>query len=113
VVTWAVNRSWTFRVSSPPSYREFLYYVTTQAVGLGSNFGIYSFLIILQLPLVGNPVAALGLASLCALGVNYAGMRAIVFCYSTPASSAKIISKHNTADDDNWNKDGEEDNARC
>jgi putative flippase GtrA len=112
VVTWALNRSWTFRVSSRPSYREFLSYLTTQAVGLGSNFAMYSFLIILQLPVAGGPIAALGVASLCALGINYAGMRVIVFSRSNPTSSAKIISKRDAADNDRRDKDGQEENAR-
>jgi hypothetical protein len=93
---------------------KFLSYLTTQTVGLGSNFGIYSFLIIFQLfqlPLVGRPIAALALASLCALGINYAGMRAIVFSRSKPTSSAKIISIHDAADDDCRDKHGQEDNA--
>jgi putative flippase GtrA len=111
VVTWAVNRCWTFRVASRPSCREFLSYLTTRTVGLVSNFGIYSFLIICQLPLVGRPITAVALASLFALGINYAGMRAIVFSRSNPTSSAKIISIHDAADDDCRDKHGQEDNA--
>ena len=111
VVTWALNRSWTFRVSLRPSCGEFLSYLTTQALGLGSNFGIFSFLIIFPLPLVGRPIAALALASLCALGINYAGMRAVVFSRSNPTSSVKIISIHDAADDDSRNKHAQEDNA--
>jgi len=78
----------------------------------GSNFAIYSFLIILQLPVAGGPIAALGIASLCALGINYAGMRVIVFSRSHPTSSAKIISKRDAADNDRRDKDGQEENAR-
>jgi putative flippase GtrA len=79
IVTWAVNRSWTFRVAARPSCREFLSYLATQMVGLSSNFAIYSLLVVLRVPFAGEPVAALGLASIFALAVNYAGMRTLVF----------------------------------
>jgi putative flippase GtrA len=111
-VAWALNRSWTFCVSARPSYREFLSYLTTQAVGLGSNFSIYSALTIAQPSLSGGPIVALGIVCLCALGINYAGMRLLVFARPNPKSSTEKISNYDAADNDGWNKGGQEDNSR-
>jgi putative flippase GtrA len=92
VVTWALNRRWTFCASTRPSCREFLAYIASQAVGLGVNFGIFSLLIISQAPLVGRPLPALGLSSLFSLTINYAGLRIFAFRVLSPSPSGKMYS---------------------
>ena len=98
VVTWALNRRWTFCASTRPSCREFLAYIASQGVGLGVNFGIFSLLIISQAPLVGRPLPALGLSSLFALTINYAGLR--IFAFPRSAAAGPDVLSHNAGNDE-------------
>lgn len=63
VVAWWLNRSLTFGSTAPPSWREFLSYASTAAMGAAINYGLYSVCLWAGLPLwlafvIGTGVSA-------------------------------------------------------
>ena len=83
VVTWLVNRAWTFDSSGrTPGARsllkEFAGYVAVQSIGFAANFSIYSAMVIGIPALNGRllPPAIVGTA--VGLGVNYLGAKHLV-----------------------------------
>ncbi len=63
VFTWALNRTLTFKVATPPSWREFGHYVAVAIGGIILNLGIYSGLLWVGLPLTIAFVIATGLTA--------------------------------------------------
>jgi putative flippase GtrA len=80
LVTFALNRYWTFSGSQRrPWAQAFLAYLTVQSVGFAANLAVYSFMILVLPPPLGQPVIALAAASAFALTLNYIGARDFVF----------------------------------
>ncbi len=63
VFTWLLNRTLTFKVAAPPSWREFGHYVAVAIGGILLNLGIYSGLLWLKVPLTIAFVVATGLTA--------------------------------------------------
>lgn len=76
-VTWAYHRNVTFRPSGRGYLAELGRYYTSNAVGAGVNYGIYSLWLIVFAP--KNLLVPLAVASLVALAFNYLMARLFVF----------------------------------
>lgn len=79
--TWWCNRRFTFRVTRPAHYREWTGYLLLMLAGAALNYGIYT-LGILFLPVAALPwraLAALAIATIATMLVNYNTMRVWVF----------------------------------
>ena len=82
LVTWLLNRTWSFRVgakSAAHKRREYLRYFTVQSCGVLVNFAVFSLLVALLPQLQRYPVIPLAVGSLFGLIVNYSGSRLWVF----------------------------------
>ena len=80
-VTWLGNRSWTFRDCAGRFglKREWMRYVSANAVGWCVNNGVYGGLV-LAVPFASrNPVWAVAAGSLAGLAFNYTASRRMVF----------------------------------
>ena len=80
--TWLLNRRYTFADRHwSPLLSEWLRYVLVNSVGATINLGIF-FLVVGSWPAApGQPVLALAVASLTALGVNFFGSKYVAFQY--------------------------------
>lgn len=83
VVSWAINRTVTFAVAAPPTFREFLKFAAASWLAQLVNY--LTFLAILELKPTLAPSLAVIAASLVAMGVAYAGFRFGVFRKPEPA----------------------------
>ena len=71
-LTFALNRSWSFTGLKQPSIiRSFASYISVQGFGFLLNLLLYSLVILL----VPSPVAALAVASVSVMTLNYLGAR--------------------------------------
>jgi putative flippase GtrA len=79
--TWLLNRQITFRGQRATRYRgrEWLRYVGVSSIGGGLNMAIYFTLVSGFGVFHATPLAALAIASVAALIVNFAGSRLLVF----------------------------------
>lgn len=77
VVSWLVNRSITFAMTSPPTVREFTRFAAVSWTAQAVNYTVFS-LILLAAPQV-YPFTALVLACFVSMFVSYAGYRFGVF----------------------------------
>lgn len=77
LVTWLLNRQWSFGVSVPATLAEFARYLSVQSVGLAINFGAYSVCVAGFPPPIGEPLVALAVGSALAMGFNFLGARRI------------------------------------
>lgn len=80
VVTWWLNRNWTFAATSnASSKRQFTTYFLIQIIGIITNFAVYAVI----LHFIGvSPIKAffaLGFGALVSLVVNFSGSRLFVF----------------------------------
>ena len=75
-VTWAAHRLWTFGTLGSARLSEWARYQLTSAFGAFVNFAIYSLLIA---GLGIGPLLSMAIASVIALGVNFAGARLFAF----------------------------------
>jgi putative flippase GtrA len=69
MATYLINANLTFEASDRIGVRSLAAYVATSAGGLAVNIAVYAALVSAGLA----PLGALAIASLCALGFNYAG----------------------------------------
>ena len=80
--TWHLNRTWTFKHSGLDKstvVRQYGYYLTVQAIGAGINIGSF-FLIIYWFPMArAEPLLALVVGSLAAMGFNYVLAKKVVY----------------------------------
>ena len=76
-VTWAYHRNVTFRPSGRGFLAELGRYYTSNAVGAGVNYGIYSLWLVVFAP--KNLLVPLAAASLVALAFNYLMARRFIF----------------------------------
>lgn len=80
LVTWALNRRWTFGRGRRRGWAELLLYAAANAVGAGLNFAVYSLaLLVSGRDSPAASLAALVLASGVALVFNFAVNKWIVF----------------------------------
>jgi putative flippase GtrA len=78
-VTWWLNRRYTFGASQQEWHREWLRYVTANALGWSTNNGVY-FLLILQSALMyKHPTLAVATSSLMGMFFNFAISKWVVF----------------------------------
>lgn len=77
VFTYAFNRSFTFGRSNRRMLSEGIRYGTVGTVTALVNYGLYSTLL-LAIPVL-QPVAALALASIAAMGLSFFGYSRLVF----------------------------------
>lgn len=80
-VTWWCNRHFTFRSTQPAQHGEWLRYAALMLVGASVNYGVYA-LGVAYLPIAAitwRALAALCIATLTAMLVNYNSMRLFVF----------------------------------
>lgn len=79
LVTFVLNRAYTFGDTETPILRLFIAYLGTQCVGQGVNYGIYA-LLVTAAPLPASlPLFALVVASGVTMVLTYAGSRFFVF----------------------------------
>lgn len=80
VVTWLLNRSFTFQVRERQRiHAEFLRYLTVRALGMAINLGAYSAAVGSMYWMARYPALALVPASLAGLVVNYLGAKHFAF----------------------------------
>ncbi len=78
--TWALHRHHTFaEADRHDPARQWMRFVSVNAVGALINYGVYSALILSFDGFRAVPVAALAVASVLALAFNYAASRRFVF----------------------------------
>lgn len=80
LVTWSLNSKWTFRNRvARKTHHEFYLYSAIQTIGVAINYGVYVWIISIFSWLFFNPVFALAVGSVVAMGFNYLTLRYIVF----------------------------------
>jgi putative flippase GtrA len=79
-VTWALNRSWTFRGSRHGSVpREYGLYVLAQSGGAAINFALYVLCVTSIAAMAELPAAAVAIGALGGMAFNYLSARHLVF----------------------------------
>jgi putative flippase GtrA len=78
IVTWTINRFWTF-AHAPPLKRRFPIYVGVQIAGAVLNLAAYSATLLLIPALRDFPIVALVPAALAGLSVTFLGSKYIAF----------------------------------
>lgn len=73
VAGWLAHRRFTFRLATPPTWREFQRYAGVQYAVALLNYGIYSAIVLLQPDI--RPLYALVVASGVAMFFSYFGIR--------------------------------------
>ncbi len=94
LVTWALNRTFTFsdrRTSN--RIQELALYVGSQSFGALTNMAVYAAAIFLSDWMYAYPLAALALGSAAGLVVNYTAAHFVVFRGSLASTKAKPIPK--------------------
>jgi putative flippase GtrA len=79
LVTFGLNRYWTFSGSQRPWAQAFVAYLMVQSTGFAANMAVYTFIIVVLPHPLSQPVVALAAASAFALSLNYVGARGLVF----------------------------------
>ena len=82
LVTWLLNRTWSFRVASATPVhkgREYARYLIVQCFGVSVNFAIFSALVMLFPALKSYPIVPLAAGSAVGLVVNFTGSKLWVF----------------------------------
>ena len=74
LTTWTINRRRTFKVSRPPSFREFGAYLAAMSVGMSANLSIYT----LCLWLGFGGLTSLVFASAGGMVANYRGAKVVL-----------------------------------
>jgi putative flippase GtrA len=77
VAGWLSHRRFTFRLTAPPSFPEFVRYATVQWTVAAINYGIFVVIVVLR-PAI-EPLYALFFSSLIAMVFAYLGMRFAAF----------------------------------
>jgi putative flippase GtrA len=79
LVTFVLNRTYTFADTETPILRLFIAYLGTQCAGIGINYLTYTLLLTAAPPPICLPLVALAAASGVAMVLTYAGSRLFVF----------------------------------
>jgi putative flippase GtrA len=77
--TWALNRTITFRDRDAPAMRSLARYIAVSAAGAAVNFVVYTGLVLSSHAMAATPMAALAIASIVALVVNFLGSKHFAF----------------------------------
>src|SRR5262245_36915810 len=77
VAGWLSHRRFTFRLTTPPNFAEYLRYAAVQWTVAGINYGVFVVIVVLW-PRI-EPLYALVLSSLFAMLFAYLGMRFAAF----------------------------------
>jgi len=89
VVTWYLNRYFTFRQHSSPDWKsEVRRYIYIQVIGSMINLAVYSALIMINTTLAAYPVIPLFFGASVALVFNFMGSRRFVFINSSKQDKA-------------------------
>lgn len=91
LVTWSLNRKFTFRRLSagwPESMQECMRYAAVQFSGALTNVIIYAVLVAIWPAMGQTPAVPLAIAALLAMMANYLGARALVFTSRNPKPAA-------------------------
>jgi putative flippase GtrA len=89
LLTFVLNRHWAFEKPDTPWLPSFAGYCGVQGLGFLSNLGLYAAAIQLGRPPFNEPLLAVAFASACALLINYAGARLLVFGAPGGAAASK------------------------
>ena len=76
-VGWLAHRRFTFRLTTPPSFAEFLRYAALQWSVAAINYGIFVVIVLVR-PTI-EPLVAVFISSLVAMVFSYLGMRFAAF----------------------------------
>ena len=77
VVSWLINRTLTFTARTPPTLSEFARFAAVGWSAAALNYVVFAVLILLAPGI--HPVLAVAVASICAMGLSYTGMKFGVF----------------------------------
>jgi putative flippase GtrA len=87
VAGWLSHRTFTFRMTTPPTLAEFLRYAGLQStVSVVVNYGIYAVILVLRPEI--EPLFAMVVSSGVAMVFSYFGMRFAAFRHGASRSSA-------------------------
>ena len=75
IVTWWLNRDFTFRTPEKSFRESFPSYLLSNAVGLAINFGVYAAAVLMHF----MPFLALAVASIVAMFFNFAMAKLVIF----------------------------------
>lgn len=81
VVTWLMNRRWTFKKRSPGlnNANEFFIYLAIMLIGGLVNFGVYVWLVSSFQLFSVNPVIGVAFGSLAGMLINFSSSRFILY----------------------------------
>lgn len=79
LVTFVLNRTYTFADTETPNFRLFIACLGTQCAGFGVNYVAYALLLTAAPPPIYSPLVALTAAAGVAMVLTYAGSRLFVF----------------------------------
>jgi putative flippase GtrA len=82
VAGWLAHRRFTFRLTTPPSFAEFLRYAALQWTVAAINYGIFVVIVIAR-PTI-EPLVGVFVSSLIAMVFSYLGMRFAAFRQAGP-----------------------------
>jgi putative flippase GtrA len=91
VVTWLVNRRWTFAHRGPGvpapagAGAEYARYLTVQVTGALANLGVFAAALAVWPRLIAYPVVPLAIGAVAGLVVNFVGARQWVFAHRPDA----------------------------
>lgn len=88
ITTWFLNWAWAFVGHGTPFWRGLIKYVSVQLTGLSGNLAVYSLCVSIGTTQLSDPIAALALASVAGLLLNYLGLRFVVFQEASPPTSS-------------------------
>ena len=77
LVTWYLNRGFTFRMTEKSFRESFPAYIVANAIGLAINFGTYSAGVLLSPTLAQYPLIPLGIGAVLGLAFNFFAARRI------------------------------------
>jgi putative flippase GtrA len=75
VVTWLLNRRFTFQAKRAPSAKELLGYSSVAGVSALINYALYSGMVLAGV----HPMLALPLATIATMFLNFVGFKKLVF----------------------------------
>lgn len=79
LITWILNRNFTFKANHKTFRESFPLYLSTNAVGIAINFAVYTGVVLAVSFLATWPVLALAIASIAAMFFNFAAAKFVVF----------------------------------
>ena len=74
IFTWQLNRRITFKLRTPPTFKEFAHYVAISLASIVINYGVFTILVFLHMPII--PAAAIG--TVIAAIFNFVRYRALL-----------------------------------